>query len=676
MVGVALSMALGSAVVAPSVSGAAGAVTARLSLNLDGLDPDDSSFEPSITPDGRYVAFASDASDLVPGDENFSTDVFVLDTQTGEIERVSVASDGTEADDASYAPWISNNGCRIAFNSDSDELVDEDWNGGTDVFVHDRCDPGFGTKLASIWVRPNNSTVGCPAGTYYADYGTDWDERPSISGDGTRVLFATDSGADECWANADENWSTDIFVHDFTTNSTKRVSQIISGEEGAYQGVISQNGQYAAFRIIQKVNKTTVPICPSFCWTSVVVRRDIDTLAWKRVSETNDSKAPDGPSFAPSMSADGRYVAFWSNATNLGGTPDTNGLSDVYVRDMATTTTQRASVAVGGGQSNGVSREPAMSRDGSTVAFTSLASNLVGGPDSGFNDVFVRHLDHQQTLRASTTHDGSVADGASSWPAVNTNGDKVVFQSDASQLVPDDNNDSTDIFSYPEGDIDLTPPSGVAITTPAHGGWNLHRSVPVGWTASDPSGIAYHDVVFSVTRWNGAPGAYVSSWAKGDQTTATGTNLWGAYGRTYCFKTRAQDNAFNLSAWSAPKCSATPLNAWHYSYSKGWKRYSQANSFAKYAARSATTGATITRTGIVAEKIALVATRCSTCGTVSVKLNGKTLKNISLYSPTTKRSQVIEVANRAWPYKGTLTVHVTSTGGRLVIVEGIGLYQI
>jgi len=653
VLGVALSVVLGGTIVAPSVSGAAGGVTARLSLNVDGLDADDASFEPAVTPDGRYVAFASDATDIVPNDENFSTDVFVLDTQTGAVERVSVASDGGESDDASYAPAISNNGCRIAFNSDSDELVEEDWNGSTDVFVHDRCDPSFGTKLASVYIR----------------------ERPGISGDGDRVVFGADSGVDECWALADENWSTDIFVYTFSTNTTVRVSQVLSGGEGAYQGAISQNGQYATFRTISKVAKTVVPVCPFNCFVSVVWRRAIDNLSdQQRVSETDDDKAPDGPSFAPTISADGRYVAFWSNAQNLVSTPDTNGFADVYVRDMVAKTTRRVSVALGGGPTDGHSREPSISRDGSTVAFTSTATNLVNMPDGGAADVFVRHLDTQQTHRASTSHTGGPADGPSGWPAVNTSGDKIVFQSDATQLIDDDVNDSADVFSYPEGDIN--PPTGVAITAPTHGGWNLHRSVPVAWTASDPQGIAYHDVVYSVTRWNGAPGSFVASWPKGDETTATNANLWGGYGRTYCFKTRAQDNEFNLSSWSGPRCSATPLNAWNYAYSKGWSRYGQAQSFAKTAARSTTTGAKITRTGVVAEKIALIATRCSTCGTVSVKLNGMTLKNISLFSPTTQRQQVIEVASRGWPYTGTLTVHVTSTGGRLVIVEGIGLYQV
>ena len=173
--------------------------TVRVSLTAGGSESNGSSFKPAISHDGRFVAFASDAATLVSGDTNAKTDIFVKDTVSGRISRVSVSSSGQEANDHSYTPAISANGRMIAFASAATNLVPGDNNGKIDIFVHDR--------LTGNTRRVN--TCSC------ADEANDEAMDPAISPDGWTVAFA--SPASNLLRNlADTNRATDIFVHDFT----------------------------------------------------------------------------------------------------------------------------------------------------------------------------------------------------------------------------------------------------------------------------------------------------------------------------------------------------------------------------------------------------------------------------------------------------------------------------
>ena len=158
-----------------------------------------------------------------------------------------------------------------------------------------------------------------------------------------------------------------------------------------------------------------------------------------------DGTQANGDSASPAISADGRYVAFGSDASNL--VPgDTNGTSDVFVRDLRSGTTQRVSVATDGTQANGDSDSPAISADGRYVAFASYASNLVPGDTNGTADVFVRDLRSGTTRRVSVATDGTQANGDSGSPAISADGRYVAFESDASNLVPGDTNHCVDVF--------------------------------------------------------------------------------------------------------------------------------------------------------------------------------------------------------------------------------------
>jgi Tol biopolymer transport system component len=152
-----------------------------------------------------------------------------------------------------------------------------------------------------------------------------------------------------------------------------------------------------------------------------------------------------GPSTAAEISADGRFVAFQSTASNLVA-DDTNGVSDVFVRDLQTGTTERVSVDSGGAPGNGTSDAPSLSGDGALVAFTSQATNLVAGDTNNATDVFVHDWHTGATVRASVATDGTQADRAAYDPRLSADGRFVAFDTDATNLVPGDTNGASDVF--------------------------------------------------------------------------------------------------------------------------------------------------------------------------------------------------------------------------------------
>jgi hypothetical protein len=146
-------------------------------------------------------------------------------------------------------------------------------------------------------------------------------------------------------------------------------------------------------------------------------------------------------------------------------------------------------------------------------------------------------------------------------------------------------------------------------------------------------------------------------------------------GYTYCFDVRAQDNAGNTSGWSAARCTALPLRSDQLSYSANWTKRSDAGMFGGFAYVTKTHGAKMTRTGIVAERLSLVTTKCESCGTVEVRWNGTVVKTFNLYSRTTVRKQVLGNTSFATAQTGTRTVTNTSATGKAIYIEGVAVYN-
>jgi Tol biopolymer transport system component len=416
--------------------GAWAGTTECVSVSSTGELANGSSWNSAISADGRYVAFDSWSSNLVPDDTNAKPDVFVRDRLLGTTERVSVSSSEAQADGNSAFAAISADGRYVAFVSEATNLVPDDTNAqpgqpwtGTDVFVRDRLDGT--TERASL----------TSAGQQSMTYGI---ENVAISPDGTSVAFST--GAEDL-VPGDTNIVQDVFLRDLEAGTTERVS-ISDGEaQGNYlsSGMsLSADGRYVAFASYAG----NLVAGDTNGWWDVFVRdRQLGTTV--RVSVGTGSPGAQGnqTSGAPSISADGRYVAFASSASNL-VSGDTNGLGDVFVRDTQLNTTERVSVTGAEAQATGGhSGVPAISSTGQFVGFYSDATNLVTGDTNAKRDIFLRDRTAGTTERVSVTAAGAQANNDSNQPVgVSSDGMVVCFYSAASNLVAGDTNGQVDIF--------------------------------------------------------------------------------------------------------------------------------------------------------------------------------------------------------------------------------------
>lgn len=400
--------------------------TTLVSVESNGAQGDNHSSTPSISADGTVIAFQSNARNLVPGDTGRS-DIFVRDLETGITTRVSVGRGGNQADRESFAPSISADGTRVAFESFARNLVPGDTNGTIDVFVRDLV--AGATTLVSV---NDDGTQGSG-------------QAPSMNADGTVVAF--ESSASNL-VPGDTNSRPDIFVRDLVAGSTTRVSVDRSGAQANGSSTapsINAEGTVVAFESnASNMVRRNAPA--SF---GDIYVHDLSAGSTKRVSIDDNRAQGNGPSTKPSISADGATVAFQSSASNL--VPgDTNGLVDVFVRDLVDGATSRVSVDDSGAQGNLDTVAPSISDDGTVVAFSSGASNLVPGDTNDVFDIFLRDLVAGTTTRVSVKGSGNQSNGHSHAPSVGADGSEVAFFSDATNLVSGDGdtNGFLDVFVH------------------------------------------------------------------------------------------------------------------------------------------------------------------------------------------------------------------------------------
>lgn len=378
-----------------------------------------------------YVAFHSSATNLVSGDTNGLTDVFVHDEQTGATTRVNVTSTGEQATGGpSGYPSLSEDGRYCAFYSSATNLVSGDDNAVADVFVHD--------GVTGVTTRVNLGPGGAQA------LGGDSDGA-KLSADGRYVAF-------QSYANnlvaGDTNGVKDIFVHDRQTGVTTRVSKASDGTQagaGSDRVAISADGHYVAFQsdatnLVAGDTNGLKDIFVHDCITGVTTRVNVTTF---------DQQASDGSSEMPSISEGGRYTAFHSDATNLVAGDD-NARRDVFVHDSQTQATIRVNVASAGDQAvGGISEKAVISRNGRYVGFHSDATNLVLNDTNTLRDIFVHDCQTGQTVRVDVASDGDEAQGGiNEYPTISADGRFVAWQGDATNLVSDDSNGCRDIFVH------------------------------------------------------------------------------------------------------------------------------------------------------------------------------------------------------------------------------------
>ena len=440
-----------AALLGPASAFAAHNVLEPISVAPDGAIGNDSSVAGDhlgdygdMTPDGRFVVFASAASNLVPGDTNGVGDVFVRDRRTGVTERVSVGARGVQGNgDSNFlgiatAPAISDNGRYVAFKSDASNLVKGDRNQLTDVFVRDRS-----------------------TGTTERISGAGGGDNPAISPDGNFVAFET--------FDFDGDFAQDIYLRNRTAGTIERISVSHDGSEvfGTSEDPVVANGPVVAFA------SSAPNLVPDDGNSNIdVFVRDLSgaTPTTERVSVSSAEEAAGefDTSRNPAITNDGRFVAFQSDAQNFTPVAQTEFFSDVFVRDRQAGTTVLASPDGAGGEASGQSEDPEIGANGRFVAFASFASDLIAGttdPDGELvRDAFVRDLTAGSTEMVSinSAHEDAMRDGnhddVGAGP-VSADGLVALMGTQADNLFAGDTNGVNDVYvsdRRPAADLSLT----------------------------------------------------------------------------------------------------------------------------------------------------------------------------------------------------------------------------
>ena len=401
--------------------------TERLSLGPGSVEANGASYAipggATISADGRMVVFTSQATNLVTGDNNKASDAFVADRWLGMVIRTSVSSTGEEGNSSSGATSISADGRFMTIDSIATNLVPGDTNGHLDCFVHD------------LWTRQTTRVSVNSAG----QEGNSASGACRISGDGRSVAFRSFSAN---LVPGDMNHAYDVFVHDRQSGQTTRVSVSSSGEEGNHNSSspsISGDGRYVAF---ESWASNLVP-GDTNGFIDVFVH-DRLSGSTSRVSVTSSGSQGNFGGSKPSISADGRFVVFESDSVDL-VSGDTNGRRDIFLHDRQTAMTMRVSLGPNGVQANSESVDVSISADGRYVAFNSDATNLVQGGSSGIH-LFIRDVWAGTTTMVDVTPSGTQGNSASYNASISADGRAVSFQSLATNLVPGDTNGKQDVF--------------------------------------------------------------------------------------------------------------------------------------------------------------------------------------------------------------------------------------
>ena len=363
----------------------AGRITYRCSYGSGG-QADGPSEAPSVSADGRFVAFASSATNLVPGDTNGTDDIFVYDRNLGTVARVSVSSAGDEGNGSSYPPpWgrpsISPDGRYVAFCSQASNLVANDTNATWDVFVHDRDfdHDGIYDEHVPGGIRTWRASVSSTGEEGHADSGTYglW-----LSAYGRFVAFQSNAWN---FIPNDLNGS-DIFVHNNINGATTLVS-------------LDNNGAQAfGFHSLPSISADL------------------------------------------SLAADGRFVTWTSNSPV---TPeDQNGVDDIFLRDRTLNQTSMVSIGTGGIQADWGSSRSMVNASGSRIVFDSQASTFTPGDGTIAWDIFIR--DPQAATTDLVSQPQGMGD--SIWPTIDASGEIIAFSSNSPVLVGGDANNLSDVF--------------------------------------------------------------------------------------------------------------------------------------------------------------------------------------------------------------------------------------
>lgn len=409
-----------------------------VSKNSSGTIGDSQSYQPDVSNDGRYVVFASDATNLVADDDNGAADIFVYDRQENTFEIVSLQSDGDQSNNNSYEPAISGDGRWVVFCSFASNLVGSDDNNRPDTFLYDRQQNSI-RRISDASNGDDGNGDSCGLST--------------ISDNGQYVAFNSDANN---LVSGDTNGVRDVFLYNRGDDSLRRITAE-NGTQGngtSSTPSISGDGRYLAFQ-----SDSNNLISGDDNNRSDIFVYDRDDNGIERVSERQDGTDNTAGSFFPAISGDGRFVVFEAGDGNLVGS-DTNGRSDIFLHVRDSNAIERISLQTDGGQANDDNVQASISNDGRYVTFTSAATNL----DDRFGNVtniFVRDRQNSTTISVSYTEDDEPGNQNSDTPRISGNGRYIVFASGATNLLPEDTNSRADVYLW---DKDAAPPAELSFT--------------------------------------------------------------------------------------------------------------------------------------------------------------------------------------------------------------------
>jgi hypothetical protein len=219
--------------------------------------------------------------------------------------------------------------------------------------------------------------------------------------------------------------------------------------------------------------------------------------------------------------------------------------------------------------------------------------------------------------------------------------------------------------------LDRAKPTTPSLTSPG-ARFQLQRNVAVAWSASTDatSGVAAYQVQTRKAPWNGVFGAW-SLWKTVDDAVRSAT-FTGSLGNTHCFRVRAKDNAGNVSAWSAAKCTALPLDDPSLAATGTWSRGTGTGYYQGTFSRSTTGGSSLTKTGVNAKAVSVLVTKCPTCGSIKLYWAGGFLRQVSLVSTTIQKKQLVQIVSFTTPQTGSVKVTVAGSGKK-VEIDGLAV---
>jgi Tol biopolymer transport system component len=401
--------------IALTAGGPAGAdeaqTTTRITVGHNGSQANGDSNAPSMSDDGRWLVFSSNATNLVPDDTNDLLDLFLHDRTTGDTRLITRSADGAQADAGAYGARISADGSFVTFYSAATTLVPGDTDEKDNVFV---------------WERESGEITRLPGADAF------W---PDISVDGRYVTYTTYASL----VTADTDIFTDVYVYDRTADEASLITKTLAGgPAGGVGSTISDDGRYVA------LESDSTELIEEYVSGSNVFLHDRETGANTLVSRTLSGTGSAQANFAE-ISGDGRYVVFGSTESDL-VSDDANAQRDIFLWERESREITAVSVTPDGSTGAGFSAGGRPSADGRYVVFWSTAMDLAGTAASGWGTqtyLFDRTTGRNRLVAPPVEAGGN---GGGEGADVSADGRVIGFMSLSEELVADDSNDARDVF--------------------------------------------------------------------------------------------------------------------------------------------------------------------------------------------------------------------------------------